>query len=71
MICTTNTIESVNFGLRNLTTRRDAFPNDDALIKPIYLALRSISKKRTMPIRDWKGAPNPFTIRFEGRLPQP
>lgn len=70
-IYTTNAIESVNFSLRKLTKHRGAFPNDDALIKLIYLALRNISKKWTMPTRDWKAALNQFTIRFEGRLPQP
>lgn len=71
VIYTTNAIESVNFSLRKLTKHRGAFPNDDALIKLIYLALRNISKKWTMPIRDWKAALNQFTIRFEGRLSQP
>lgn len=48
-----------------------ALPNDDAPIKMLYLALRNISKKWTLPIRDWKAALNQFTIRFEGRLSQP
>jgi putative transposase len=70
VIYTTNAIESVNFSLRKLTKHRGAFPNDDALIKLLYLALRNISKKWTLPIRDWKAALNQFTIRFEGRLSQ-
>ena len=41
-----------------------------ALLKLFYLALRNISKKWTMPIRDWKAALNRFTILFEGRIPQ-
>jgi putative transposase len=49
---------------------RGAFPSDEALVKLFYLALRNISKKWTMPIRDWKAALNRFTIQFEGRLPQ-
>ncbi|PZU27987.1 MAG: hypothetical protein DI584_07215, partial [Stenotrophomonas sp.] len=40
------------------------------LIKLLYLALRNISKRWTLPIRDWKAALNRFTILFEGRLPQ-
>jgi len=71
VIYTTNAIESVNFSLRKLTKHRGAFPNDDALTKLLYLALRNISKKWTLPIRDWKAALNQFTIRFEGRLSQP
>lgn len=35
-----------------------------------YLALENISKKWTMPIRDWKAALNRFTIQFEDRMPQ-
>lgn len=70
VIYTTNAIESVNFSLRKLTKHRGAFPTDEALIKLIYLALRNISKRWTMPIRDWKAALNQLTIQFEGRLPQ-
>ena len=67
---TTNAIEWVNMGLRKLTKNRGSFPSDEALMKLFYLALRNISKKWTMPIRDWKAALNRFTIQFEGRLPQ-
>jgi putative transposase len=67
---TTNAIESVNMSLRKITKNRGSFPSDEALIKLFYLALRNISKKWTMPIRDWKAALNRFTIQFEGRLPQ-
>ena len=70
VIYTTNAIESVNMSLRKLTKNRSAFPSDEALVKLFYLALRNISKKWTMPIRDWKAALNRFTIQFEGRLPQ-
>lgn len=71
VIYTTNAIESVNYSLRKLTRHRGAFPSDEALIKLLYLALRNISKKWTMPIRDWKAALNQLTIRFEERLPHP
>lgn len=70
VIYTTNAIESANFSLRKLTKHRGAFPNDEALMKLLYLALRNISKKWTMPIRDWKAALNRFTIQFAERLPQ-
>jgi len=46
-----------------------SFPNDDdALIKLYYLALRNISKKWTMPIRNWKAALNRFTILVGERM---
>jgi len=70
VIYTTNAIESVNMSLRKLTRHRGAFPNDDALIKLLYLALMNISKRWTLPIHDWKAALNRFTIQFEGRFPQ-
>ncbi|TLS65088.1 transposase, partial [Mariprofundus erugo] len=56
VIYTTNAIESVNMSLRKITKNRGSFPSDDALTKLFYLALRNISKKWTMPIRDWKSA---------------
>ena len=71
VIYTTNAIESVNMSLRKLTKNRGSFPSDDALLKLFYLALRNISQKWTMPIRDGKAALNRFTIQFEERIPQP
>ncbi len=68
-ICTTNAIESLNMSLRKVTRNRGHFPSDDAMFKLLYLALKNIAKKWTMPIRDWKSALNQFSIRFEGRLP--
>ncbi|MFA7268476.1 MAG: IS256 family transposase [Sterolibacterium sp.] len=70
VIYTTNAIESVNMSLRKLTKNRGSFPSDEALLKLFYLALRNISQKWTMPIRDWKAALNRFTIQFEERIPQ-
>lgn len=67
---TTNAIESVDMSLRKLTKNRGAFPSDEAWVKLFCLALRNISRKWTMPIRDWKGALDRFTIQFEERLPQ-
>lgn len=46
------------------------YPTDETAIKLLYLALNNISKKWSMPIRDWKAALNRFTIQFEDRLVQ-
>ena len=62
VIYTTNAIESVNMSLRKITKNRSSFPSDEALLKLFYLALRNISRKWTMPIRDWKAALTRFTI---------
>lgn len=69
VIYTTNAIESLNMSLRKVTKNRGSFPNDAAMFKLLYLALNNISKKWTLPIRDWKGALNRFAIMFEGRMP--
>ena len=68
-IYTTNAIESLNMSLRKVTKNRGHFPNDDAMFKLLYLALKNIAKKWTMPIRDWKSALNQFSIIFEDRMP--
>lgn len=69
VIYTTNAIESLNMSLRKVTKNRGSFPNDEAVFKLLYLALRNIAKKWTMAIHDWKSALNQFAILFEGRMP--
>jgi transposase-like protein len=50
-------------------TSHTKFRIGSALTKLFYLALRNISQKWTMPIRDWKAALTRFTIQFEDRMP--
>jgi putative transposase len=69
-IYTTNAIESMNMTLRKVLRNHRNFPSDESATKVIFLALQNISKKWTMPIRDWKRALNCFAIHFEGRLPE-
>ena len=68
VIYTTNAIESINMSLRKVIKTRSSFPTDEAVSKLFYLALNNISKKWTMPIRDWKAALNRFAIQFEDRM---
>ena len=70
VIYTTNAIESMNMSLRKVTKNRGSFPTDEALLKLFYLAIQNISKRWTMPVRDWKSALNRFTIQFDERMPQ-
>jgi len=70
VIYTTNAIESMNMSLRKVTKNRASSPSDEAVMKLFYLAVQKISKKWTMPIRDWKAALNRFSILFEERMPQ-
>jgi len=68
-VYTTNAIESLNYNLqRNLKTRQ-SFPNDEAAMKLVYMILRRISKRWTMPIRDWGEALNQFAIIYGDRVP--
>lgn len=69
VVYTTNAIESLNYSLRKVIKGRGAFPHDDAIKKLLYLGLRNVSKKWTMPIRDWKAALNQFIILFGDRVP--
>ena len=68
VIYTTNAIESVNYSLRRLTKTRGSFPNDEAAIKLLYLGLRNISQRWTMPIQNWKQAMSQLMIRFEAQF---
>lgn len=68
MIYTTNAIENVHRQFRKVTKNRSLFPNDDALIKMLYLAYRDISKKWTRPVRNWTFIISQLSIRFEERL---
>lgn len=70
VIYTTNAIESVNMTLRKVTRNHRIFPSDEAVYKVIFLAIRNIAKKWTMPIRDWKPALNRFAIEFAERFPK-
>ncbi len=70
VIYTTNTIESLNMSLRKVTKSRGSFPNDEAMLKLLYLALKNIAKKWTRPIQNWKAAMGRFAILFEDRLPK-
>jgi len=67
-IYTTNAIESINMSLRKVIKNKRVFPTDEAALKQLYLALRNISKKWTMPIHNWKDAMNCFMIMFAERL---
>lgn len=68
-IYTTNAIESLNYSLRKITKTRGSFPNEEAALKLLYLGLQNISRKWTMPIKNWKQALNQLAILLEGRVP--
>jgi len=67
-IYTTNAIESLNNSLRKVTKTRNSFPNDEAAIKLLYMGLKNIMKKWTMPVWNWNQAIHQFSIRFGERV---
>lgn len=69
VIYTTNAIESLNYSMRKLLKNRGAFPSDEAIFKLLYLGLKRVEKKWTMPIRNWKEALNQFVIMYADRVP--
>jgi len=69
VIYTTNAIESLNYSLRKVLKGRGAFPNDDSIVKLLYMGLQHVAKKWTQPIRDWKAALNQFVMLFGERIP--
>lgn len=69
VIYTTNAIEAINRQVRKVIKTKGHFPNDDAVLKILFLALQNASKKWSMPIRDWSRALHQLAILFPGRLP--
>lgn len=69
VIYTTNSIESLNMTLRKVIKNKRIFPDNESALKLLYLAINNISKKWTMPIRDWKSAMGRFAIEFGDRIP--
>jgi putative transposase len=65
---TTNTIESYHRRLRKVTKTKTAYPNDEALLKILYLATMDATKKWTKPLQDWGYITSQFTILFADRL---
>ena len=68
IIYTTNIIESVHRQFRKLTKTKGAFPNENSLLKLLYLGIQNASKKWTMPIRNWSLTISQLAIFFEGRI---
>lgn len=68
IIYTTNIIESIHRQFRKLTKTKGAFPNENSLLKLLYLGIQNASKKWSMPVRNWSLTISQLAIFFEGRL---
>jgi len=70
VVYTTNAIESLNMQLRKIIKTRGHFPNDEAAIKLLWLALRNVLNKSVRTAFDWSSAMNQFAILFGERFTQ-
>ena len=68
IIYTTNSIEAVHRQFRKLTKTKGGFPNNDSLLKLLFMGIQNASKKWTMPIQNWTLTLSQLSIFFEGRL---
>lgn len=68
IIYTTNVIESLNSQFRKVTKTKLIFPNDDSLLKMLYLAVERIAKKWTRNYPDWDLVINQLNIVFSDIL---
>lgn len=68
VIYTTNAIESVHRQFRKPTKPKGAFPNENSILKLLYLRLMNSQEKWTMPIQSWNLALYQLAIYFENRF---
>ena len=71
VVCSTNAIESVNARIRRAVRARGHFPNEQAALKCVYLAVMALDptgQGRRRWASRWKPALNAFDLAFEGRL---
>lgn len=72
IVCTANAIESVNARICRAVKARGHFPNEQAALKCVYMAIMSLDptgKGQARRTSRWKTALNAFDITFDGRLP--
>ena len=67
IIYTTNTIENLNRGIRKYTKTKVQFPDDQAALKAVYMAITNIEKKWSMPIQNWGFILHQFLTIFDNR----
>ncbi len=68
VIYTTNAVEGFHRMLRKYTKTKTVYPTDDAVRKSVYLSIQEITRKWSMPVRDWGIIIGQLLVFFEGRL---
>ena len=67
IIYTTNAVEGLHRQFRKVTKNRSLFPNDESLLKILFLAARDVEKKWTSPMHNWAFTISQLAIMFDGR----
>jgi putative transposase len=67
MIYTTNAVESLHRSLRKIIKTRGSFPNDEAAMKLLYLAIQNAGVHWRRPV-EWTAAMSQFAILFGDRF---
>ena len=68
LIYTTNAVEAYHRMLRKFTKSKAIFPTDDSIRKVVFLSIMEITKKWTMPVRDWGMAYSQLVLFFNDRI---
>jgi len=68
VVYTTNAVESLHMSLRKIIKTRGSFPNEEAALRLLWLALRNHSKKWSF-VQGWREALNRFQILWPERMP--
>ena len=68
LIYTTNAVEGYHRMVRKFTKSKAIFPTDDSIRKVVYFSVKEISKKWSLPVRDWGLVYSQVMIYFEDRL---
>lgn len=68
LIYTTNPVEAYHRMVRKFTKTKSIFPTDDSIRKVVFLSVREITKKWTLPSRGWPMAYSQIMIYFADRL---
>lgn len=67
-IYTTNSIESLNSGLRKVTKGKGAFINENALMKVLYLRIQDLQRNWSKGIANWIKIRNELAVLFGDRF---
>lgn len=70
VIYTTNAIESLNSTYKRLNRQRSVFPTETSLLKALFLATKTATKKWSLPLRNWAKVYGEFQIMYPDRMPE-